>query len=99
MFQSFSTAFAQNAFTSVSHASIIFLVFFNIGIYLFFTIITYMYSRPIWIKNGFSMNQMNLLQIFIKFVILYFVHFIIIEKILLLLCYVDLLKLQLWVFL
>lgn len=51
MFQSFSTAFAQNAFTSVSHASIIFLVFFNIGIYLFFTIITYMYSRPIWIKK------------------------------------------------
>ncbi|SGZ46613.1 CIC11C00000003836 [Sungouiella intermedia] len=46
MFQSFSTAFAQDAFTSVSHASIIFLVFFNIGIYLFFTVLVYFYSRP-----------------------------------------------------
>ena len=31
----FSTAFAQDAFTSVSHASIIFLVFFNIGFIYF----------------------------------------------------------------
>lgn len=46
MFQSFSTAFAQNAFTSVSHASVIFLVFFNIGIYLFFTVLVYLYLRP-----------------------------------------------------
>lgn len=46
MFQSFSTAFAQHAFTSVSHISIIFLVFFNIGIYLFFTVICFFYSRP-----------------------------------------------------
>ncbi|KAF3989082.1 hypothetical protein FT663_03753 [Candidozyma haemuli var. vulneris] len=46
MFQSFSTAFAQNAFESVSHASIIFLVFFNIGIYLFFTVLVFFYSRP-----------------------------------------------------
>lgn len=46
MFQSFSTAFAQDAFTSVSHASIIFLVFFNIGIYLFFTVLVFFYSRP-----------------------------------------------------
>lgn len=46
MFQSFSTAFAQHAFTSVSHALIIFLVFFNIGIYLFFTIFVFFYSRP-----------------------------------------------------
>ncbi|RCK56404.1 hypothetical protein Cantr_05511 [Candida viswanathii] len=51
MFQSFSTAFAQHAFTSVSHASIIFLVFFNIGIYLFFTVITYVYARPFWVKR------------------------------------------------
>lgn len=46
MFQSFSTAFAQDAFTSVSHASIVFLVFFNIGIYLFFTMLVFFYSRP-----------------------------------------------------
>lgn len=46
MFQSFSTAFAQNAFESVSHASIIFLCFFNFGIYLFFTVVTYLYLRP-----------------------------------------------------
>ena len=50
MYQSFSTAFAQDAFTSVSHASIIFLVFFNIGIYLFFTVLTYFYARPYFIK-------------------------------------------------
>lgn len=54
MFQSFSTAFAQDAFTSVSHASIIFLVFFNIGIYLFFTVMVYFYSRPIFIKRYYS---------------------------------------------
>lgn len=53
MFQSFSTAFAQDAFTSVSHASIIFLVFFNIGIYLFFTIITYLYLRPRFLLHIF----------------------------------------------
>ncbi|KAF6070083.1 hypothetical protein FOB64_002772 [Candida albicans] len=54
MFQSFSTAFAQHAFTSVSHASIIFLVFFNIGIYLFFTVLTFFYSRPFWILRVFK---------------------------------------------
>lgn len=53
MFQSFSTAFAQNAFTSVSHASIIFLVFFNIGIYLFFTVLVYLYLRPLFILRLF----------------------------------------------
>lgn len=53
MFQSFSTAFAQNAFTSVSHASVIFLVFFNIGIYLFFTIMVFFYSRPAFILRLF----------------------------------------------
>jgi len=51
MFHSFSTAFAQHAFTSVSHASIIFLVFFNIGIYLFFTVIAFVYSRPFFVKR------------------------------------------------
>lgn len=54
MFQSFSTAFAQHAFTSVSHVSIIFLVFFNIGIYLFFTVICYFYSRPKFILMIFK---------------------------------------------
>ncbi|GEQ71311.1 hypothetical protein JCM33374_g4993 [Metschnikowia sp. JCM 33374] len=53
MYQSFSTAFAQHAFTSVSHASIIFLVFFNIGIYLFFTVLVYLYSRPRFILTLF----------------------------------------------
>lgn len=51
MYQSFSTAFAQDAFTSVSHASIIFLVFFNIGIYLFFTVLVFFYSRPPFILH------------------------------------------------
>lgn len=53
MFQSFSTAFAQDAFTSVSHASIIFIVFFNIGLYLFFTILTYLYLRPRFLLSIF----------------------------------------------
>ncbi|KAL7666177.1 Uncharacterized protein ABC855_g1771 [[Candida] zeylanoides] len=53
MFQSFSTAFAQHAFTSVPAASIIFLVFFNIGIYLFFTVLSYFYARPHFIKKLF----------------------------------------------
>lgn len=53
MFQSFSTAFAQDAFTSVSHASIIFLVFFNIGIYLFFTVLVFFYLRPAFILRLF----------------------------------------------
>ncbi|RLV83158.1 putative membrane protein [Meyerozyma sp. JA9] len=54
MFQSFSTAFAQKAFQSVSHASIIFIVFFNIGIYLFFTVLCFLWSRPYFIKVLFS---------------------------------------------
>lgn len=53
MYQSFSTAFAQHAFTSVSHASIIFLVFFNIGIYLFFTALCFVYSRPWFVRKFF----------------------------------------------
>ncbi|KAI5955370.1 hypothetical protein KGF54_001931 [Candida jiufengensis] len=51
MFQSFSTAFAQHAFTSVSHKSIIFICFFNFGIYLFFTVITYIYARPYFVRR------------------------------------------------
>lgn len=54
MWQSFSTAFAQKAFQSVSAESIIFIVFFNIGIYLFFTILSFLYSRPRFIINYFD---------------------------------------------
>lgn len=53
MYQSFSTAFAQDAFTSVSHQSIVFLVLFNIGIYLFFTVMVYFYLRPLFILRLF----------------------------------------------
>ncbi|CAN3356908.1 solute carrier Rch1p [Diutina catenulata] len=54
MFQSFSTAFAQNAFESVSHLSIVFLVLFNLGIYLFFTVLCFFYARPWWIIKIFN---------------------------------------------
>lgn len=54
MFSSFSTAFYQDAFTSVPKASIIFLVFFNIGIYLFWTIICYLMARPFFIPILFK---------------------------------------------
>jgi len=53
MFSSFSTAFYQDAFTSVPKASIIFLVFFNIGIYLFFTSICFIMARPFFILKLF----------------------------------------------
>ncbi|AET38047.1 Rch1p Ecym_2305 [Eremothecium cymbalariae DBVPG len=46
MWSSFSTAFHQKAFESVSHLSIIFLVFFVIGIFLLFTLISYFMARP-----------------------------------------------------
>lgn len=46
MFNSFSTAFAQHAFTSVSHINIIFLCFFNVGLYLFLSLLTYFLVRP-----------------------------------------------------
>lgn len=49
MFNSFSTAFKQHAFTSVSHTCIIFLCFFNFGIYVFFTGICYVCARPFFI--------------------------------------------------
>lgn len=53
MFASFSTAFYQDAFNEVSHASIIFICFFNVGIYLFFTVLSYLYSRPRFILHIF----------------------------------------------
>lgn len=53
MWSSFCTAFRQNAFTSVSTASIIMIVFFNIGIYLFFTVLCFCYCRPIFILKIF----------------------------------------------
>lgn len=46
MWESFCTAFRQNAFTSVPKESIILIVFFNVGIYLFFTVLCFLYSRP-----------------------------------------------------
>ncbi|KAH3681376.1 hypothetical protein WICPIJ_007645 [Wickerhamomyces pijperi] len=49
MFSSFSTAFYQHAFTSVPKASLIFVVFFNIGIYLFWTAICFCCARPFFI--------------------------------------------------
>ncbi|CDF92004.1 uncharacterized protein ZBIST_4799 [Zygosaccharomyces bailii] len=45
MFNSFSTAFKQHAFTSVSHACIIFVCFFDLGLYLFFTLICFFAAR------------------------------------------------------
>lgn len=53
MWSSFSNAFLQKAFTSVSHASIIFIVFFNMGIYMFFTLVCYLYSRPVFLLKIF----------------------------------------------
>ncbi|KAH3679043.1 hypothetical protein WICMUC_001238 [Wickerhamomyces mucosus] len=49
MFSSFSTAFYQHAFTTVPKASLVFLVFFNIGIYLFWTCICFAMARPFFI--------------------------------------------------
>lgn len=49
MFSSFSTAFYQKSFTSVSHESIIFICFFNFGIYMLFTVICYAMARPRWL--------------------------------------------------
>lgn len=46
MFYSFSTAFKQKAFTEVSYACIIFVCFFDLGLYLFFTGICFLCSRP-----------------------------------------------------
>lgn len=54
MWSSFCTAFRQHAFDSVPHASIIMIVFFNIGIYLFFTLISYLYARPAFLNKLFA---------------------------------------------
>lgn len=53
MFSSFSTAFYQKSFTSVSHICIIFVCFFNLGVYLFFTLVAFLLARPYWIIKVF----------------------------------------------
>lgn len=53
MFSSFSTAFKQHAFTSVSHVCIIFLCFFNLGIYFLFTGLCFLVARPFFIIKLF----------------------------------------------
>ncbi|SCU91227.1 LAMI_0E05160g1_1 [Lachancea mirantina] len=53
MFSSFSTAFYQHAFTSVSHISIVFIVLFNVGVYLFLTVICFVCARPFFILKLF----------------------------------------------
>jgi solute carrier family 10 (sodium/bile acid cotransporter), member 7 len=57
MFNSFSTAFAQHAFTSVSHINIIFLCFFNVGLYLFLSLLTFFLVRPYIILMILKMNS------------------------------------------
>ncbi|CAI8502322.1 unnamed protein product [Pichia kudriavzevii] len=59
MWSSFCTAFYQNSFTSVSHASIIMICFFNFGIYLFFTVVCFFYARPLFIKRLFPRDIDN----------------------------------------
>lgn len=54
MWSSFCTAFRQNAFTSVSHKSIIMICFFNLGIYLFFTLVCFVYARPVFLLKIFK---------------------------------------------
>lgn len=57
MFNSFSTAFAQHAFTSVSHINIIFLCFFNVGLYLLLSLLTLFLVRPYIILMILKMNS------------------------------------------
>lgn len=57
MFNSFSTVFAQHAFTSVSHINIIFLCFFNVGLYLFLSLLTFFLVRPYIILMILKMNS------------------------------------------
>ncbi|KAL6934007.1 uncharacterized protein HGUI_00781 [Hanseniaspora guilliermondii] len=57
MFNSFSTAFAQHAFTSVSHINIIFLCFFNVGLYLFLSLLTLFLVRPYIVLMILKMNS------------------------------------------
>ncbi|XBW36874.1 hypothetical protein QEN19_002453 [Hanseniaspora menglaensis] len=57
MFNSFSTAFGQNAFTSVSHLTIIFLCFFNCGLYMFLSCLTFLMVRPFFILLLLKMSS------------------------------------------
>lgn len=59
MFSTFSTAFKQEAFTSVTHLCIIFLCFFNLGLYLLFTGICYLLARPFFIKKLFPVEPVK----------------------------------------
>lgn len=59
MFSTFSTAFKQGSFTSVSHVCIIFVCFFNLGLYLLFTGICYLLSRPYFILKLFPVEPIK----------------------------------------
>lgn len=59
MFSTFSTAFKQHSFTSVSHVCIIFVCFFNLGLYLLFTGICYLLSRPYFILKLFPVEPIK----------------------------------------
>ncbi|SSD61963.1 uncharacterized protein SCODWIG_03724 [Saccharomycodes ludwigii] len=59
MFSSYSTAFYQHAFTSVSHTCIIFVCFFNIGMYFLYTFICLMCARPYPIIFSFPNKSNN----------------------------------------
>ncbi|SCU89377.1 LAMI_0D13366g1_1 [Lachancea mirantina] len=59
MFSSYSTAFYQHAFTSVSHVCIIFILLFNLGIYLFFSVICFFCARPFWVPRIFPAELSN----------------------------------------
>ncbi len=54
MYSSFSTAFYQHSFDSVSRESLAFICTFDVAIYLLFTIICFIMSRPPFIKSLFS---------------------------------------------
>ncbi|CAB4256920.1 similar to Saccharomyces cerevisiae YMR034C Putative transporter, member of the SLC10 carrier family [Maudiozyma barnettii] len=53
MFSSFSTAFYQKSFTSVSHICIVFVCLFNLGVYLFFTLVSFCIARPFFLLKLF----------------------------------------------
>lgn len=59
MFSTFSTAFKQDAFTSVSHICIIFVCFFNLGLYVLFTGICYLCARPFFIIKLFPVEPVK----------------------------------------
>lgn len=54
MYSSFSTAFYQHSFESVSSKSLTFLCTFDVVIYILFTVICYFVSRPCFIKSYFN---------------------------------------------